>query len=494
MPRTLLALDAGTTSTRAMLFAADGAVLDVAQREFPQIYPQPGWVEHDPEAIWASQLTCAREVQDRASAAPAAIGITNQRETILLWDRKSGAPVAPAIVWQDRRTAAACEAIRRDPAFTRLIVERTGLVPDPYFSATKLAWLLEHVPGARARAEAGDLAAGTVDTFLLWRLTGGRVHATDASNASRTMLYDIHAGRWDDELCARFGVPRAVLPEVRDSAGDYGTALASLLGRAVPIRGVAGDQQAATFGQACFTPGMAKNTYGTGCFVVMNTGETARASANGLLTTVAWRLGGRTTYAIEGAVFVAGAAIQWLRDELGIIRSAADTAALAGSLSGNDGVYLVPAFVGLGAPHWDPRARGIIIGLTRGTTRAHLARAALEAVAYQSADVLAAMAADSGDGLRELRIDGGMVANDWLCQFQADVLEVPVVRPRVTETTALGAAALAGLAAGVWSDPPAFARTWREDRRFLPRTTRQAELARWHEAVARARAWHRDDA
>ncbi|HEY8368850.1 MAG TPA: glycerol kinase GlpK [Thermodesulfobacteriota bacterium] len=488
---TLLALDAGTTSTRAVLFGAGGEVLDVAQREFPQRYPRPGWVEHDPEAIWDSQLACAREVVARAAEPPAALGITNQRETVLVWDRRTGAPVAPAIVWQDRRTAAACEAIAADAAFTRLIRERTGLLPDPYFSATKLAWLLDHVPGVRARAEAGELAAGTVDTFLLWRFTGGRVHATDASNASRTLLYDIHRGRWDEELCARFGVPPALLPEVRDSAGDYGTAEASVLGRAVAIRGVAGDQQAATFGQACLAAGMAKNTYGTGCFVVMNTGTVARDSASGLLTTVAWRLGGRTTYALEGAIFVAGAAVQWLRDELGIVRTAAETAALAASLDGNDDVYLVPAFVGLGAPYWDPRARGTIVGLTRGTTRAHLARAALEAVAYQSADVLEAMAADCGEPLRELRIDGGMVTNDWLCQFQADVLEVPVVRPAVVETTALGAAALAGLAAGVFPDPAAFARTWREERRFEPRTSRRAERARWREAVARAREWDR---
>ena len=488
---TLLALDAGTTSTRAVLFGAGGEVLDVAQREFPQRYPRPGWVEHDPEAIWDSQLACAREVVARAAEPPAALGITNQRETVLVWDRRTGAPVAPAIVWQDRRTAAACEAIAADAAFTRLIRERTGLLPDPYFSATKLAWLLDHVPGVRGRAEAGELAAGTVDTFLLWRFTGGRVHATDASNASRTLLYDIHRGRWDEELCARFGVPPALLPEVRDSAGDYGTAEASVLGRAVAIRGVAGDQQAATFGQACLAAGMAKNTYGTGCFVVMNTGTVARDSASGLLATVAWRLGGRTTYALEGAIFVAGAAVQWLRDELGIVRTAAETAALAASLDGNDDVYLVPAFVGLGAPYWDPRARGTIVGLTRGTTRAHLARAALEAVAYQSADVLEAMAADCGEPLRELRIDGGMVTNDWLCQFQADVLEVPVVRPAVVETTALGAAALAGLAAGVFPDPAAFARTWREERRFEPRTSRRAERARWREAVARAREWDR---
>ncbi|HEX7125553.1 MAG TPA: glycerol kinase GlpK [Thermodesulfobacteriota bacterium] len=488
---TLLALDAGTTSTRAVLFGAGGEVLDVAQREFPQRYPQPGWVEHDPEAIWNSQLACAREVVARAAEPPAALGITNQRETVLVWDRRTGAPVAPAIVWQDRRTAAACEAIGADEAFTRLIRERTGLLPDPYFSATKLAWLLDHVPGVRARAEAGELAAGTVDTFLLWRLTGGRVHATDASNASRTLLYDIHRGRWDDDLCARFRIPPALLPEVRDSAGDDGTAPASVLGRAVAIRGVAGDQQAATFGQACLAPGMAKNTYGTGCFVVMNTGTVARASGSGLLTTVAWRLDGRTTYALEGAIFVAGAAVQWLRDELGVVRTAAETEALAASLDGNDGVYLVPAFVGLGAPYWDPRARGTIVGLTRGTTRAHLARAALEAVAYQSADVLEAMAADCGEPLRELRIDGGMVTNDWLCQFQADVLEVPVVRPAVVETTALGVAALAGLAAGVFPEPAAFARTWREDHRFEPRTSRRAERARWREAVARAREWDR---
>jgi glycerol kinase len=492
MRRTLLALDAGTTSTRALLFADDGSVCAVAQREVRQHYPRPGWVEHDPEEIWATQLACARDVLAAAEAPPAAIGITNQRETVVLWERATGRPLANAIVWQDRRTAAACEKLRADVFASALIRERTGLVIDPYFSATKLAWLLDTVPGARARAEAGDLAAGTIDTFLLWRLTEGAVHATDPSNASRTMLFDIHAGAWDEELCARLRVPKAVLPEVRDSAGDFGTASARLLGQAVAVRGIAGDQQAATFGQACLETGMAKNTYGTGCFAVLNTGATARPSANGLLTTVGWRVGGRTTYCLEGSVFMAGAAVQWLRDGLGIIASAAETEALAASLESNDGVYLVPAFVGLGAPHWDARARGVLVGLTRGTGRAHLARAALEAVAYQSADVLTAMAADAGRPLVELRIDGGMVRNDWLCQFQADVLGVPVVRPQVVETTALGAAALAGLAAGVWADPAAFATTWREERRFVPLVDRSAELTRWCDAVARARDWERD--
>jgi len=492
IPRTLLALDAGTTSTRAILFAEDGTIVAVAQREIRQHYPRPGWVEHDPEEIWATQLACARDVLAAADAPPAAIGITNQRETVILWERKTGRPLANAIVWQDRRTASMCEAIKADVHLTALIRERTGLVPDPYFTATKLAWLLDNIPGARARAEAGDLAAGTVDSFLLWRLTEGNVHATDPSNASRTMLYDIHSEAWDDELCSRLRVPKAVLPEVRDSAGDFGSASERLVGHAVPIRGVAGDQQAATFGQACLEPGMAKNTYGTGCFVMLNTGDTAWSSANGLLTTTGWRIQGRTTYCLEGSVFVAGAAVQWLRDELGIIASASETEALAASLEGNDGVYLVPAFTGLGAPHWDARARGTLLGLTRGAGRAHLARAALEAVAYQSADILAAMAADAGKPLLELRIDGGMAGNNWLCQFQADLLGVPVVRPQVLETTALGAAALAGLAAGVWPDASAFAATWREQRRFMPQTDRSAELARWHDAVARARAWHRD--
>lgn len=494
MTRYLLALDQGTTSSRAIVFDDGGRIVATAQREFPQIYPQPGWVEHDPAEIWASQLNVAQEALIRADLHArdlAAIGITNQRETTILWDRQTGQPIYHAIVWQCRRTASLCDELRAR-GLAETIRRKTGLVVDAYFSGTKIAWLLDHVPGARARAERGELAFGTVDTFLIWRLTGGRVHATDYSNASRTMIFNIHTGDWDDDLLRELRIPRAVLPEVRPSSGSFGESDAVILGAPVPIAGVAGDQQAAAFGQACFAPGMAKNTYGTGCFMLLNTGEQAAPSSSGLLTTIAWQIGGRITYALEGSIFIAGAAIQWLRDGLGIIARAAETETLAASVTDAGGVYFVPAFVGLGAPYWDPYARGAILGLTRGTTRAHLARAALEAICYQTRDVAAAMTADAGAPLRALRVDGGAVANNLLCQLQADILGTPVQRPMVTETTALGAAYLAGLATGVWGSQEEIAAQWREDRTFSPRMSaeeRDRLYAGWQKAVRRAAGW-----
>ena len=494
MTRYLLALDQGTTSSRAIVFDDGGRIVAAAQREFPQIYPQPGWVEHDPAEIWASQLNVAQEALIRADLHArdlAAIGITNQRETTILWDRQTGQPIHNAIVWQCRRTASVCDELRAR-GLAETIRHKTGLVVDAYFSGTKIAWLLDHVPGARARAERGELAFGTVDTFLIWRLTGGRVHATDYSNASRTMIFNIHTGDWDDDLLRELRIPRAVLPEVRPSSGSFGESDAVILGAPVPIAGVAGDQQAAAFGQACFAPGMAKNTYGTGCFMLLNTGEQAAPSSSGLLTTIAWQIGGRITYALEGSIFIAGAAIQWLRDGLGIIARAAETETLAASVTDAGGVYFVPAFVGLGAPYWDPYARGAILGLTRGTTRAHLARAALEAICYQTCDVAAAMTADAGAPLRALRVDGGAVANNLLCQLQADILGAPVQRPMVTETTALGAAYLAGLATGVWGSQEEIAAQWREDRTFSPRMSaeeRDRLYAGWQKAVRRAAGW-----
>ena len=508
----LLALDQGTTSSRAIAFDRDGRVAALAQREFTQHFPRPGWVEHDAREIWATQLAVARECIQKlppasTSIAPSApeiiaIGITNQRETTVLWDRATGAPVAPAIVWQDRRTAARCEQLRR-AGQAGPIQRKTGLVLDAYFSATKLEWLLEQVPGARARAEAGELAFGTIDSWLIHKLTGGRVHATDPGNAARTMLMDIHRLAWDDGLLRLFGIPRAVLPRIVPSSGVLGETAPGLLGAApIPIAGVAGDQQAATFGQACFAPGMAKNTYGTGCFMLMNTGAKARPSRNRLLATVGWQgpaqAGAhRTAYCLEGSVFMAGATVQWLRDGLRIIRSAAEVEPLAASVLDTGDVFLVPAFAGLGAPDWDGRARGTLVGLTRGTTRAHIARAALEAIALQSADLFGAMSRDAGLPLTELRVDGGASRNDLLMQLQADLLGVPVVRPRVTETTALGAAYLAGLATGVWRDGAAIAAQWSAERRFeprLPEPARRARLARWREAVGRARGWARDGA
>ena len=502
----LLALDQGTTSSRAIVFDRAGQVVAMAQREFAQHFPQPGWVEHDAREIWQSQLAVAREALARAGIGAhqvAALGLTNQRETTVLWDRQTGVPLAPAIVWQDRRTAARCDQLKKQ-GHAAAIQRKTGLVLDAYFSATKLQWLLDHVPGARVRAEAGELACGTIDSWLIWQLTGGRVHATDASNASRTLLFNIHTLRWDDELLRLFNVPAAVLPRVVPSSGVLGETEASLLGVSLPIAGVAGDQQAATFGQACFVPGMAKNTYGTGCFMLLNTGRTAVASRHQLLGTVAWVgpgeppgavQAGRACYAQEGSVFMAGATVQWLRDGLGIIRSAAEVEALAASVPDTGDVHLVPAFAGLGAPHWDGHARAALLGMTRGTTRAHIARAALEAIALQTAEVFEAMSRDAGLSLRELRVDGGASRNNLLMQMQADLLGVPVLRPAVTETTALGAAYLAGLAVGFWAGADELAVQWRTEARFEPGLTpgqRRIRLARWREAVERTLHWSID--
>ncbi|MCY4756279.1 glycerol kinase GlpK [Pelomonas aquatica] len=479
----LLALDQGTSSSRALVFDRSGRLLAVAQRELTQHFPQPGWVEHDAEQIWADQIACAREAVAKAGIKVAAIGITNQRETVVLWDRKTGQPLHKALVWQDRRTAAFCESLKQQGLEPR-VRELTGLVLDPYFSATKLRWLLDNVAGARERAERGELAFGTVDSWLLWQLTGGKVHATDASNASRTLLFDIHRGDWSDELLGLFGIPRALLPEVRPSAGVYG--MAEEFG--VPISGIAGDQQAALFGQAALQPGQAKNTYGTGCFLLMHTGDQARTSTQGLLTTRAAQVGPAAQYALEGSVFVGGAVVQWLRDGLKAIGGSGEVQALAGSVADAGGVMFVPAFAGLGAPYWRPDARGALLGLTRGTTQAHIARAALESIAFQSAAVLAAMNADVGerDRLTELRVDGGASANDLLMQFQADLLGIPVLRPRVIETTGLGAALLAGIGAGVYGAAEEVGAIWRLDRAFEPRMSRDeagARLAQWGKAV-----------
>ena len=488
----VLALDQGTTSSRAIVFDRAGAIRGSAQKEFRQIFPQPGWVEHDPTEIWATQAGVVTEALAAARIAArevVAIGITNQRETTLVWERASGKPVANAIVWQDRRTAGLCDALRaagHEATFAR----KTGLVLDAYFSGTKLKWLLDHVPGARERAARGELAFGTVDSWLIWNLSGGAVHATDASNASRTLLFDIHRGQWDDELLSLLDVPREVLPKVVASSGTC--AEATIGGVRLPVAGIAGDQQAALFGQACLARGMAKNTYGTGCFLLLNTGDAAVESRNKLVSTIAWRREAGTDYALEGSVFIAGAAVQWLRDGLKIIRTAAEIEALAASVPDNGGVYLVPAFAGLGAPHWDAYARGAMFGLTRGSTSAHVARAALESIAYQSAEVLRAMQADAGLTLAELRVDGGATANDLLMQFQADLLGVPVVRPKVQETTALGAAYLAGLAVGYWKGDDDIRANWRIDRRFEPSMSRDraaALTAEWDKAVARAKEW-----
>lgn len=493
MTRYVLALDQGTTSSRAILFDREGRLCAIAQREFRQHFPAPGWVEHDAQEIWETQQAVLEAALRQADVAPndvAAIGITNQRETTVLWDRTTGTPLARAIVWQDRRTAPDCDRLRAEGHAER-IQQKTGLVLDAYFSGTKLAWLLDHVPGARARAEAGELAFGTIDSWLIWNLTGGRVHATDPSNASRTLLFDIHQNAWDDELLALFRIPRAVLPEVRPSSGDFGRAC---IGDAdVPITGVAGDQQAALFGQACHRPGMAKNTYGTGCFLLLNTGATPVASTNRLLTTTAWqRAGGSPTYALEGSVFIGGAVVQWLRDGLRVVKTAAEVEALASEVPDAGGLYLVPAFTGLGAPHWDAYARGALLGLTRGSTIAHIARAALESIAFQSAEVLLAMERDAGTRLTELRVDGGATANNLLMQIQADLLGVPVIRPKVLETTALGAAYLAGLAVGFWKDERDIAANWAVDRVFEPTLARERadeRLAGWARAVERSKGW-----
>ena len=493
--RLILAVDQGTTSSRALLFDACGAVLALAQKEFGQHFPQPGWVEHDAREIWASQQSMILDALRRAGASPAdiaAVGITNQRETTVLWDRATGEPIAPAIVWQDRRTASVCEALRaagHEPE----IAARTGLLLDPYFSGTKLAWLLDHVPGARVRAERGELAFGTVDSWLLFKLSEHQRHVTDATNASRTLLYNLRTGHWDPQLLELFRIPSACLPQIVDSCLDADSAITVTIGGAkLPVTGIAGDQQAALFGQGCTRPGMAKNTYGTGCFALAYTGQQPQFSRHRLLTTVASRRAGRCDFALEGGVFMGGATVQWLRDGLGIIQSSSEVEALASSVADSGDVYLVPAFAGLGAPQWDAAARGTIVGMTRGTTRAHIARAAVESIAFQTADLIEAMQRDSGQALAELRVDGGAARNDLLMQFQADLLGVPVLRPVNTETTAFGAAAFAGLGVGLWQSPEELASLWKLQRRFEPGMSRdqaRARQARWRQAVERSRGW-----
>ena len=490
-PPYVLAIDQGTTSTRCIIFDSAAAPLATAQQEFAQHYPHPGWVEHDPEDIWRDTVQVMRDAVAQAAIEVgdiAAIGITNQRETVVVWERSTGKAIHNAIVWQDRRTAELCARLKADGA-EPMVAGKTGLLLDPYFSGTKLAWILDNVPGARAQADRGELAFGTIDCFLLSRLTGGKVHATDPTNAGRTLLFDIVHQRWDEELLKLLNIPASLLPEVKDNSGLFGHADAAILGASIPIAGMAGDQQAALFGQACFETGMAKSTYGTGCFLLMNIGEQAVMSKNRMLTTPAYRLNGRTTYALEGSIFVAGAAVKWLRDSLGVIGRASETHDMAARVPDNHGVYMVPAFVGLGAPHWNPDARGLICGLTLDAGAAHLARAALESVAYQTLDLTDAMAADGGAGAAALRVDGGMAANDWLCQFLADILHAPVERPAGVETTALGAAFLAGLATGVWPDLAALSATWALERRFEPgmeEAERKAYVAGWRHAVRRA--------
>ena len=497
MARTfILALDQGTTSSRAVLFDADGRMVGMAQRELTQHYPQPGWVEHDPLEIWESQWAMLDEVvrtYDVLPAEIAAIGITNQRETTVVWDRKSGQPIHPAIVWQDRRTTPICEALK-DAGLADYIREQTGLVPDPYFSGTKVNWILDHVAGARARARRGELLFGTIDTWLIWKLTNGAVHATDCSNASRTLLFNIRELKWDEKLLAALDIPACMLPEVRDSSGAFGTC--DYRGAKIPILGVAGDQQAALFGQACHEAGLAKNTYGTGCFLLMNTGEQLCLSQNGLLSTIAWRMDGRVQYALEGSVLIAGAAIQWLRDGLQILGSAAESEAMARAAGDSEDVFVVPAFAGLGAPHWDMYARGAVFGLTRDTTREQIIKATLESMAFQTRDVLLAMQADTGVPLRTLRVDGGAAANNFLMQFQADILGVPVERPQVIESTALGAAYLAGIGAGLWN-PEEIAARRLLDRVFEPQmdeARRHVRCARWQRAVQRTKGWLAEEA
>ncbi len=494
MPSHVLALDQGTTSSRAIVFGHDGRPAGSAQEEFEQFFPKPGLVEHDPEAIWSSQLAVARQsLQESKISAEdiAALGITNQRETVILWEKDTGHPVANAIVWQSRITSGICDQLKAD-GMESLIREKTGLVIDPYFSGTKIKYLLDQHEGLRERAARGDVLFGTVDSFLIWRLTGGRLHITDYSNASRTLIFNIHTLDWDEELLKVLDIPRAMLPEVRNSSEVYGETDSELFGRAIPIAGIAGDQQAATFGQGCFEPGDAKNTYGTGCFMLMNTGHNPVPSEHGLLTTIGWRIGDEITYCLEGAIFVAGAVVQWLRDGLGLIATAAESEQLAATAPDSGGVYFVPAFVGLGAPYWNQNARGTIVGLTRGTTKGHLARAALEAMAYQTRDVLDAMQNDSGINLKSLKVDGGATANNLLMQFQADLLGVTVERPVVQETTALGAAYLAGLAVGFWSDQKDVHRNWALDREFQPQDSKKicdAKYARWQTAVKRSLDW-----
>jgi len=490
---TILAIDQGTTSTRAIVFDTDGVPLGQGQRELPQVFPKPGWVEHGAEEIWGATVSVCRDAIAAAgieAASIAGIGISNQRETTVIWDRTTGVPIHNAIVWQDRRTGDQCTRLRAE-GLEPLIQAKTGLLLDPYFSATKIAWLLDNLPGARAKAEAGDLAFGTIDSFLLWRLTGGKVHATDATNAARTLLYDIHTQDWDDELLRIFGVPRALLPDIRDNAAEFGVTDPALFGAAIPVRGMAGDQQAATVGQACFEPGMVKATYGTGCFALINTGDTPVVSTNKLLTTLAYRINGKPTYALEGSIFVAGAAVQWLRDGIGMIAQAAEVEALTRAASPDSGVYMVPAFTGLGAPHWDPDARGAIFGLTRDTGRAELARATLESVSYQTRDLFEAMQADGATPPAALRVDGGMTANGWAMQFLADILGSPVERPVLQETTALGAAMLSGMQAGVMPGFTELATRWRRDARFDPamdNAERDRRYDGWRDAVRRTRS------
>jgi glycerol kinase len=490
----ILALDQGTTSSRAMLFDRQGNIVSVAQKEFRQIYPQPGWVEHDPQEIWSTQAGVAAEAVTRAGVngtAIASIGITNQRETTIVWDRDTGQPIYNAIVWQDRRTAGLCDQLKAQ-GLEQKVRAKTGLPIDAYFSATKIRWILDNVEGAREKAKQGKLAFGTVDSWLVWNFTKHELHITDVTNASRTMLFNIHTMQWDNDLLEALDIPRSMLPEVRASSEIYGNTVTTVFASKIPIGGIAGDQHAALFGQMCTKSGMVKNTYGTGCFLVMNTGEKPIESKNNLVTTIAWKIGNEVNYALEGSIFIGGAVVQWLRDGLGIIKSASDIEALAGSVPHCDGVYLVPAFAGLGAPHWNPRARGTLFGVTRGTTSAHIARAALDSIAYQSLDVLKAMEADSGIKIGELRVDGGACANNLLMQFQADLLGVAAVRPRISETTALGAAYLAGLAVGYWSNIGELESQWQLDRRFSP-AMQQADIqqctAGWQRAVNAAKAW-----
>lgn len=495
MQKYILALDSGTTSNRAILFNHSGEIAGTAQQEFEQIYPRPGWVEHSPQAIWESQLKVACDVLKNQQISPseiAGIGITNQRETTLIWNRETGEPVYNAIVWQDRRTSGICDELK-SRGLEKTFAEKTGLVIDAYFSGTKIKWILDNVEGVRDLANKGKLAFGTVDTWLIWKLTGGQLHITDVTNASRTLLFNIHTLDWDEELLEILGVPKEILPEVKQSSELYGKTEKTLFGEEIPIAGIAGDQQAALFGQMCIEEGMAKNTYGTGCFVVMNTGSKPIASKNKLLTTIAWRINGETTYALEGSIFVAGAVVQWLRDQLGIIKTSAEIEELASQVSGSGGVSFVQAFVGLGAPHWDQYASGTIIGLSRGTGKAHIARAALEAIALRSMEVIETMAEDSGIGVHELRVDGGAAVNNLLMQIQADVVNTSVVRPKVTETTALGAAYLAGLATGFWKNMDEVKEQWQVDRKFQPNENREEfkkVIANWKKAVERSKAWY----
>lgn len=490
MPGFILSLDQGTTSSRAIIFNDRGKIVSIAQKEFRQYYPQAGWVEHDPMEIWSTQATVLTESIIKAGLKPAdihAIGITNQRETTIVWDRKTGRPIHNAIVWQDRRTATYCDSIRKDHGAT--IQEKTGLIVDAYFSASKIKWILDNVEGARAKAEAGEIAFGTVDSWLIWNLTAGEVHVTDVTNASRTMIYNINTLEWDDELLKLFTIPRSMLPVVRSSSEKYGETAGRILANKIPIAGIAGDQQAALFGQMCTQKGMVKNTYGTGCFMLMNIGNKPVLSKNNLVTTIAWQLNGKTDYALEGSIFIAGAVVQWLRDELKIISSSKDIEALAKQADDNDGVYLVPAFAGLGAPHWNQHARGTIVGLTRGTSKAHIARAALESIAFQTMDVLKSMEADSSSTIRELRVDGGATTNDLLMQIQADILGAKVVRPEITETTAMGAAYFAGLASGFWKSTDEIQQQWLLDKEFKPAVKNERAIHEWKRAVETVKFW-----